>query len=69
MIEQDGRVLITDAVKRHCAMNVRIAAAYYVARRDINHHVVLICEERLDTPVDDLDRGPAGKEDGALVGS
>lgn len=69
MIEQNGRVLVTYPIKRHCAMDVRIAAAYYVACRDINQHVVLICEERLDTPVDDLDRGPSGKEDGALAGS
>jgi hypothetical protein len=48
-------------------MNVRIAASYYVACRDINHHVVLICEEGLDTPVDDLNGGPAGKKDGALA--
>lgn len=50
-------------------MNVWIAAAYYVARRDINHHVVLICEQRLDTIIHDANRWPTGKEDGALVNS
>lgn len=69
MIEQDGRILITDPIERHCAMNVRIATAYYVACRDVNHHVVLICEERLDAAIDDSDGGPAGKEDGALAAS
>lgn len=67
MIEQNGRVLVTNPIKRHRAMNVRIATAYYVACRDINHRVVLICEQRLDAPIDDADRGPTGKEDGALI--
>lgn len=48
-------------------MNVWITAAYYVARRDINHHVVLIREERLDSPIHDANWGPTCKEDGALV--
>lgn len=69
MVEQSCHTLIAHSIERDCSINVWIVAAYNMACRYVNHFVVFICKQRLDTPVDDADRRPARKEDGALMPS
>ncbi len=67
MIEQNRHVLIAHSIKRNCSMNVWIVTSYNMARRYVNHFVVFICKQRLNTPIDDADRRPTRKEDGRLI--
>lgn len=69
MIEQNRHVLIAHPIKRDCSMNVWIVTAYDMTRRYVNHFVVFICKQRLNTPIDDADRRPARKEEGTLMPS
>jgi hypothetical protein len=67
VIEQHCRVLVTHAVERHGAVDVRVVAADNVAGRNINVVIALVCQQADNAIVlVQLDGWPAGEEDAAL---
>jgi hypothetical protein len=67
MIEQHSRVLVTHAVERHGAVDIRVVAADNVAGRNVDIVLTLVSQQADDAVVlVQLDGWPAGEEDAAL---
>lgn len=66
MVKQDRRVLRTDAVESHGAMDVRVVAANDMACGDVDEVFAFVGEDAFDGAVADLNGRPASEEDGEL---